>query len=394
MVSDDFNKKIVLISSILILSNYLLLTLSISQLFVQVNYILFLSVILLYYFKNFSENLFFKIFFILIILIALGTPALEWDARSIWLFHAKRIFYENSIFSVADNYAKFSHNDYPTLAPAFASSLGSLVGHWNEVFPKISFTLMFFPPLVLAYIFLKDTKYLIFLSIVFFIIGKFFLNGWMDGLVAIYFCLSALLIYLFFIEDSNFYKKQNIFYYIALCFFISLSLLKNEGVVLLAILFFTTFLLNIYKKNSPKNNIFFLLMLLSFLPIILWKIFCYSKGLDNDYINANTLSNFISRIDSLENYKLIFYFLLLNEKFLIALLFFLISFWIYWNKKLFIFISTISIFYILVLCFIYLSTPYDFYFQLNSSAARLIKVISLLIAFFGLYNLNYHKVIK
>ena len=118
--------------------------------------------------------------------------------------------------------------------------------------------------------------------------------------------------------------------------------------------------------------------------IILWKIFCYSKGLDNDYINANTLSNFISRIDSLENYKLIFYFLLLNEKFLIALLFFLISFWIYWNKKLFIFISTISIFYILVLCFIYLSTPYDFYFQLNSSAARLIKVISLLIAFFGL----------
>ena len=180
MTIDNFNKKIVLILSALILSNFFLLTISVTELFVKINYVLFLSVIVLYYFKNILDNWYLKIFFLSIILIALGTPAFEWDARSIWLFHAKRIFYENSILSVSDNYASFSHNDYPTLAPAFASSLASLVGYWNEVFPKISFTLMFFPPLVLAGVFFKDTKYLIFLSIVFFIVGKFLLNGWMD----------------------------------------------------------------------------------------------------------------------------------------------------------------------------------------------------------------------
>jgi len=391
MTIDNFNKKIVLISSALILSNFFLLTISVTELFVKINYVLFLSVIVLYYFKNIFDNWYLKIFFLLIILIALGTPAFEWDARSIWLFHAKRIFYENSILSVSDNYASFSHNDYPTLAPAFASSLASLVGYWNEVFPKISFTLMFFPPLVLAGVFFKNTKYLIFLSIVFFIVGKFLLNGWMDGLVAIYFCLSSLLIYLFFVDDSNEYKKENIFYYIGLFFFISLSLLKNEGIVLLSILFFTSFLISLNEKKIIKNKNFYILMLVSFVPIVLWKIFCYSENLGNDYINENTIIYLNTRLYNLENYKLIFYFLLLNEKFLISLTFFIISFWFKWNKKLFIYVSIISVIYILVLSLIYLSTPYDFYFQLNSSAARLIKVISLLMGFFGLYNLSYKK---
>ena len=391
MTIDNFNKKIVLISSALILSNFFLLTISVTELFVKINYVLFLSVIVLYYFKNIFDNWYLKIFFLLIILIALGTPAFEWDARSIWLFHAKRIFYENSILSVSDNYASFSHNDYPTLAPAFASSLASLVGYWNEVFPKISFTLMFFPPLLLAGVFFKNTKYLIFLSIVFFILGKFLLNGWMDGLVAIYFCLSSLLIYLFFVDDSNEYKKENIFYYIGLFFFISLSLLKNEGIVLLSILFFTSFLISLNEKKIIKNKNFYILMLVSFVPIVLWKIFCYSENLGNDYINENTIIYLNTRLYNLENYKLIFYFLLLNEKFLISLTFFIISFWFKWNKKLFIYVSIISVIYILVLSLIYLSTPYDFYFQLNSSAARLIKVISLLMGFFGLYNLSYKK---
>ncbi len=132
-------------------------------------------------------------------------------------------------------------------------------------------------------------------------------------------------------------------------------------------------------------------MLGSFVPIVLWKIFCYSENLGNDYINENTIIYLTTRLYNLENYKLIFYFLLLNEKFLISLTFFIISFWFKWNKKLFIYVSIISVIYILVLSLIYLSTPYDFYFQLNSSAARLIKVISLLMGFFGLYNLSYKK---
>ena len=172
MIKDYFHEKIALVLSFLILNNYLLLSLNFTQLLIKINFLIFLLTVLIFYSKNFLENPFLKIFFLFIIFISLGTPTFEWDPRSIWLFHAKRIFYDQSIFSAMDNYAEFSNNAYPALAPAFAASLAFLVGHWNEVFPKLSFSLMFLPPLILTYAFLKDTQYLIFLSIVFFTIGK------------------------------------------------------------------------------------------------------------------------------------------------------------------------------------------------------------------------------
>ncbi len=208
MTKDSFHEKIILALSFLILNNYLLLSLNFFQLIIKINFIIFLIVIFVFYFKNYSENSFLKIFFLVIVFISLGTPTFEWDPRSIWLFHAKRIFYDQSIFSVSDNYAEFSHNAYPSLAPALASSLATLVGYWNEVFPKLSFLLMFLPPLILINIFFKNTQYLIFLSIVFFTIGRHLFNGWADGLVAVYFCLNTFLMYLLIVSENNFFKKK------------------------------------------------------------------------------------------------------------------------------------------------------------------------------------------
>ena len=254
MVKNNLHEKITLYLSLLILSNYLFLNLSFPILIIKINFILFLILVVFFYFKNLNENIYLKIFFLLIILISLGTPTYEWDARSIWLFHGKRIFYDESIFSFADNYASFSHNGYPNLAPAFSSSLAMLVGYWNEIFPKISFTFLFLPPLVFTYSFFKDDKYLIFLSIVFFIIGKYLFNGWTDGLIAIYFCLSAFLMYLLFIKNEKYFKNNFLYYLIAFCFFSSLTLIKNEGTALLLILFTVTLLIKIYnrQKKSPK----------------------------------------------------------------------------------------------------------------------------------------------
>jgi len=392
MTKDNFHEKIALVLSFLILNNYLLLSLNFPQLLIKINFIIFLVIVLVFYFQNLLENPFLKIFFLFIVFISLGTPTFEWDARSIWLFHAKRIFYDQSIFSIGDNYAAFSQNEYPSLAPAFASSLAFLVGHWNEVFPKLSFSLMFLPPLILTYSFLKDTQYLIFLSIVFFTIGKFLFNGWADGLVAIYFGSSAILMYLLIIADTNFYRNRLLFYLLAFCFFVTLTLIKNEGIALLFILFTTTFLIKLYKGQLRKDISKLILLSISFLPIILWKFFCYSKGIGDHYISTNILLNLLPRAVDLNNYKLISYFLFLNEKFLIALIFFLVSFWIKLNKELFSFIFIVTAMYIFILFFIYLATPYDFYWQLNSTAARVIKTLSFSLAFFGLYNLNNYRI--
>ena len=151
MTKVNFHEKIALILILIIFNNYFIISLNFSSILIKINFIIFLSIIVFYYLHRFYENIYFKIFFLYIILMSLGTPTFEWDPRSIWLFHAKRIFYDQSIFSVLDNYAAFSHNDYPALAPAFASSLAVLVGHWNEVFPKLSFLFMFLPPLILTH---------------------------------------------------------------------------------------------------------------------------------------------------------------------------------------------------------------------------------------------------
>ena len=392
MTKNNFHEIIALALSFLILNNYLFLSLNFPQLLIKINFLFFFIVIFIFYFINFSENLFLKIFFLFIIFICLGTPISDWDPRTTWFFHAKRIFYDQSIFSVADNYAAHSHNDYPSLAPAFASSLAVLVGYWNEVFPKISFSLMFLPPLILTYSFLKETQYLIFLSIVFFTIGKYLFNGWPDGLLAIYFGSSTLLMYLLMIADTHFYNKKLFFNLLAFCFFVSLTLIKNEGTVLLIILFATTFLIKLYKGELRKDISRLIFLSFSFLPIILWKLFCYSKGVGNYMFETNILLNLLPRLDDLNNYKLILYFLLLNEKFLYSFIFFLISFWINRNKELFGFVSVVSVMYIFILFFIYISTPLDLYFHLNASAARVIKSLSFLIAFFGLYNLSNHKI--
>ena len=391
MTIDNFHEKVALTLSFLVLNNYLLLSFSVPQFLIKINFLVFFVTVLIFYLKKFLTNPFLKFSFLFIVLISLGTPTFEWDARSIWLFHAKVIFYKNSILDLDHNYL-FSHREYPNLAPAFASALAILVGYWNEVFPKLAFTLMFLPPLILVYSFLKKTHYLIFLSLVFFTIGKFLFNGWVDGLVAMYFVVSACLMFVLFILDTNFYRNRLIYYLLAFCFFVSLTLIKNEGVVLLLILFITTFFIKMYS-NELRKNIFKLVFLsLSFLPIIIWNIFCYHKGLGNDYINNNILSNLLPRLDNLENYKLISYFLFLNEKFLIALIFFLVSFWFHRDIKILSFIFIISTLYIVVLFIIYLSTPFDFYWQLNSSAARVVRSLCFLLAFFGLYNLRNFRI--
>ena len=158
-------------------------------------------------------------------------------------------------------------------------------------------------------------------------------------------------------------------------------------------LFITTFFTKIYYGEIKKSILKIILLSSAFLPIILWKLFCYSKGIAySHFVNENTLPNLLDRINEASNYLQISYFIFLNEKFLICLAFFLISFLVKRNRELFGFVSISIFLYISILFFIYLSTPYDFYWQLNSTAARVVKSLSFSLAFFGLYNFGNYKI--
>ena len=381
-----FNQKASLTIITLILNNYLILSLNLPALIIKLNLVLFFSSVIYFYTVNLKNNFILKFYFVLILLICLGTPAEGWDLRSLYLFHAKRIFFDDTIYSVADNYAIFSHNDYPLLLPSFSSSFAKLVGYWHEIFPKTAFAFIYLPPLIFFSSILSEKKYALFFIILFFFIGNHLFNGGVDGVVAVYFITCVYCFYQVFFEE----KKIDLpFIILTLFFSITLSLLKNEGTALLFIIFTSTIILSVVENNlEKKQKLFFLLV--SFIPIFIWKIFCYKNGINNTDFNPSLMSeNFLDRLTSFENYKLFFNYLIFsNEKTILAIILFIFSFVHNFNKKLIYFIILLFVSYLFLLLVVYFSTPYDLNYHLETSAYRVLKSLSFLLGFFALYNSN------
>ena len=389
----NFNNKITLALLILIFNSYLFLSINLPIEILKINLVIFFTVFIYFYLKYFKYNFPLKLYFLLILLICLGEPAINWDLRSIYLFHAKRIFFDDSIYSIVDNYAQFSHNDYPLLVPAFSSSFAFLVGYWHEIFPKSAFTFIYLPPLIFLSSYLNNKKYIIFLSVLIFFIGQYLFNGGADGIVSVYFITCAFCFYYIFFEKNN-KKIDSIFYILTVLFCASLALIKNEGLALLLVIFTTTVLIKLFEKKMLNSEFIkkIIFLSVSFLPMLLWKLFCYKNNIANDYVNANFLDQVLSRISALENYELFFhYFFFSNEKIIIALAIFLISFYVNFNKKLFYYSLLIFFSYLTIILLIHFSTPLDYVHQLETSSFRIVKTFTLLLGFFAVYNIKIQK---
>ena len=379
------NNILIILSTIIL--NYILFLSSSLLILIKLNFILFIFFSFYYLFK-YEKNKFLILFLLVLIIISLGTPTDSWDARSIWLFKAKEFFYDHSIISIKNNYAEFSHNNYPSIAPAFAAGLSTLIGHWNEIYPKTGLTLMFIPPLIIISRFFDNNFFLISISIILFIVGKFLVNGELDGLVALYFVSSVIIIY-------NFKNLNNDIFYqclILIFFLIILSLLKTEGTALLLCSFIGS-MFTFYKKKYLCKNLI-ISFFVSIIPVLIWNYFCIYNNIGNTDSNyIFDINDFNNRILYLKNYILIFEYLLLNEKFLFGLIVFLVSTIYIKNKDILIYVSSISLIYILFLFIVYLSTPLDLEWHLNS-ANRIIKPIALFLSIFSLYSIfnKQHKI--
>jgi len=380
-------ETIVSILVLLILLNYFIMFISYNEYVIRLIFSLYILTVLFFFVYKPLNFFHLKITLIVLMIIALGNPTYYWDAWAIWLFHAKRIFLEQSIIAQLDGYALWSHNDYPVIAPALAASLATLVGGWNNIFPKLAFLLMFFPPLILSIKIFNVRYHLLFLILTLFILNLYLFSGLVDGLVAIYFSFSSYLVYDIFVN------KQNSFYYllIAFCFFVILSLLKNEGIIMVAILLTITIIINISKKNFLQNYKKIIFLLLSIIPFLIWKITCINYNVKNDVINYDVLNFLINKILDYNSFKLIFKFLILDTKFILSIIFILIAFNFTKNKKIFYFSLSVVMAYLFSLFMVYLITPYDLTWHLLSSASRLIMSPTFLFIFFGLLQIYYKK---
>lgn len=127
--------------------------------------------------------------------IALSAPITDWDARSIWFFHAKRIFFDNNLYAQLDNYAGWSHNDYPLLVPALAASLAKSVGHWNEVFPRLSVVMVLLPAiLALGWAMASRAAFNLMATALLLMGDRLLLNGYMDAVLALYCACACVLL--------------------------------------------------------------------------------------------------------------------------------------------------------------------------------------------------------
>jgi hypothetical protein len=374
----------------LIILFYFCIFLSILTMSLNYNYLIIFNSLLfifalLYLLIFVKIDIFFKIFITLLVLLNLSTLTSSWDARSIWLFKAKIFFYEDNFFNIF-SHPQFSHPTYPFIGSIFASMFAKSLNIWNEVFPKIGIFFLFIPPLLfLSTIFIKNYLYA-FLSLTLFVFGKYFINGEIDGLISIYFLTSLILTYeIIYIKDYNTFK-------IIIIFFnnIILSLLKFEGTVMVFLFILIYLFYFILGKKIELKKL--LLLKISIIPSIMW--FLYSSYINKVFqLNDNSFSikNLFFRIENLESLILIISFFLSDQKFLLSIIFYICFFLKVKNRNLFYLTTSIIIFYIIILIVVYLSTNFDLFWHLNSSANRVIKPIIFVLFTVPLYCICLNK---
>ena len=167
-----------------------------NYLFYPETYLIFILLLSILTLKNIHNSLTFtKLFFFILIFISLCSPTRDWDARSIWMFHAKKIFFEQNIFSQFDNYG--FQNEYPIFISYYSAQLARLAGNWNDILPKLSSFLLAIPCMIYLSEKSKNKIHeLIIISLYTIFFGKALINGEADALLGLYFTSIFFLLFL------------------------------------------------------------------------------------------------------------------------------------------------------------------------------------------------------
>jgi hypothetical protein len=318
------------------------------------------------------------------LLLTLGLGTTDWDARTIWLAHAKVIYFDRDLYAqIIDGGYIGGHVDYPIGFPALAATLANVVGIWNEVFPKAALIFFLIPPLFVTFQTLQNRILeIIFLIGMAIICRSYLFNGYMDALVALYTWAIVLLIMQLEISEINLLTKKlstrnNLYAITLISFFGVLLMLKNEGLAISIIL-----IIFMFFCRMPFT--FVQICTITLIPLIfylfIWKIPLWKYGITNDLISDGIFGRIFQRITSLNDIKLITsYFFRYCDLFSLA---FILNFF---RKGVCVKHFSLPIYFIIsysaVLFFLYLSTPNDLNWHLYTSVKR--ALLPILLVMFG-----------
>jgi hypothetical protein len=339
--------------------------------------------------KDDNRSIISKFLFIFLILLFYGSailvePLRDWDARSIWFFHSKMIYVAGSIGESAgwqDPSIGFTHPDYPNLIPLIGAQVAYIMGFWNEYLPKISLFFMLIPATIWLATFVKRSfsfGFLIFMIPLSF--GRWIWNGYMDGFLALYFVISILLLGRFLLFSS----KVDLISSFG-CLFVIMNI-KNEGILAALVGFFLVLLLiivnheNLSIKKIFENWTALLAGLIAIIPLGMWTFYKHQWNISND-LGIGTQQSFSRIFDRLIDGSYLFILQEINQQIEVAMLIFMLIFLasLYWKIK----ISKDSIqallaagLYGLGIFTIYLLTPNDLVWHLNTSISRTMLPVS------------------
>ena len=332
----------------------------------------------------------------------LSEPLVNWDARSIWFFHAKMIWAEGALRrSTGWNHPSiaFSNPDYPKLVPAIAAQLAYLKGYWNEFLPKGSLVVMLVPLTLWVFSFYqKSLSFLLLLLIFFFSLDAWLWNGYMDGYLVLYSAVALLLFGRYLSE------RRDVDLYSGMCALGIGANLKNEGLLfglcLISALLITSrgsppFSLMQCAKRIRTDSVFARVLLLSIAPTVMWTICKKAWGLQND-LTVNPSGGLLRLADRLFDGfspQYVLNFLIVRASaigLVLGLLGIALMFSVYQRLKLHrgaVVALTTSALYVGGIYVVYLSTPHnDVTFYLFTSASRTMTTasVALLVSMFFL----------
>jgi hypothetical protein len=309
--------------------------------------------------------------------IALGSPSDEWDPRSIWLFHAKRIYVDGSLYAMLDGYAAFSHNDYPALLPLLSATAAKLVGHWNELFPKAVGTLLLLPALLLIARSLRAWWVAALFALVTLQIGGTYLvDGYMDAVLAVY-AVASLATAARCLSRWNALSWPDLLPYVLAT--AVLSLIKNEGMVLagvIAVAMIAAVLLR--ERRVPWGLV--VAFAVALLPLLAWKLAVAGAHLTNDLAASDLKGQLLARLPDFSNSLLILKKLLRGWA-LVPLLMLLVLWKRSWRTPVVLGGMLAGLAYAGVLYAVYLGTPHDLDWHLATSVKRTVLPVFLLLTY-------------
>lgn len=242
---------------------------------------------------------------IIVLFACILMPQYSWDARGVWAYCAKILFYKQTIFTedFLDPYRFTFHHNYPLLIPLAQNLFFNILGKADDYLSKVIFALFYIDFLFLLYIAqrrlfsLTRMHSLVFttisISIPFSItqMNGSVPSGCADFPLACFYTLTV--IYLF-----SYMQKRNIRYIILAALFATCCLFtKNEGIPLFLISIFILLadgILGKYLLNKTNIRAFLIYVLLPILILLPWFLIRSKLPTVNDnnplsYLNISNL---------------------------------------------------------------------------------------------------------